>query len=191
MCLVFLLIPADSFAAKVKLCTESSGYFAVGEGETWSYIKLDGRIKTFEDERFVESNGHPLQILLNRKSRQERGKDDLAVLGDHVSSEARYYARALDADLDVQMAQFDLPRGRKGVVWYFAIPEKVRRDSSETSAVKQVFASVVLSEFILSLASSQFKNQTLEEVRKNLTGLIKTGKLHRGRLDLESLCKKR
>ena len=76
---------------------------------------------------------------------------------------------------------------KKAIFWHFSLPENTTSTSNnEIKALKSVFITSVKNDKIITIATTQFENQKLENIEKFLVDLTKTIELKNNK----EFCKK-
>ncbi len=69
----------------------------------------------------------------------------------------------------------ELGPSQKAVLWFFKIPEAVKNEIKQAiKAERQLFVSRLTGDYIYSIASTQFENQDVDQIKELLARLVKS-----------------
>jgi hypothetical protein len=141
----------------------------------------------------IAVDGFALQsLLVNKQDYTSNGNADIPILSSYIIKETEYFTGVFKERLNLMMEPVELSKDKKAVIWYFDFPEKVQKQvqPGQTPAVKQVSISLVVGDFVYSIGTTQFKDQSFDDLKKLLAESIKTIKYSSGQLDQNGLCRK-
>ncbi|MCF8298264.1 MAG: hypothetical protein K9J13_12025 [Saprospiraceae bacterium] len=191
MQLLFLIIPVIGSAQNLIKCNDSTFYFINQKENYYCYVELIGDIQETENNKVISFNNYAMQsLLLNKIDYKTNDNDDIAILTNYMLSETEYYSGLYKEKLYLMMIPIEISKNKKAVIWYFDVPKKIQDLTQEPSqpAVKQVFVSVISRDFIYSIGTTQFKDQSFDNLQIALTRLIKSINSGKGKVDSNKLC---
>jgi len=191
--LLFLLSICSITAwAQTRVKCDATTSFVIHQKENfYCHIKLVGEIHDTGDSRVIGFKNYVLQTLIAGKGAYlSKGTEDIPVLTNYMISETQYFTSQFKEKLNLMAIPVQITKDKKAVIWYFDLPESVQKQAGpgETPAIKQVSISIVAGDFIYSIGTTQFKNQSFEEIQKMLTELMTTLNYGNGQVDQSKLC---
>ena len=180
-----------SSAQNLIKCGDSTSFFINQKENFYCFIKLTGNVIGTTNNKVIFYNNHMLQTLLvNKQNYLSRGNDDILVLTTYMISETQYQINIYQEPLKLEVTKVQISKDKDALIWYYDIPDKIQKQVQlgETPAVRQVSISIVVGDFIYSIGSTQFKNQSYDELKKLLSDLIKVINYNSGQLDQSKLC---
>jgi hypothetical protein len=191
MQILFLLIPIICSAQTIIKCNDST-CFSINQTENYyCYVMLIGTIQKTENARVIAFNNYALQsLLLNKKEYTTNDNDDIAILTNYMLSETQYFTGVYKEKLNLMMIPIEISNNKKAVLWYFDVPKKSQNQVQKPSqpAVKQVFVSTITGDFIYTMGTTLFKNQSFDNLQTTLTKLIQSIHSGKGSIDLNKIC---
>lgn len=189
--LYFLLLSSAAGAQTIVSCSDSTSLFVSQKEYFYCHIKLTGKVVKTGNDRVISINNYVLQsMLVSKQPYASRSSEDVPVLANYILSETQYYTGIYETKLNLALEPVDVSNTKKAVLWHFDVPKKFQKkgEAGEAPAVRQVFISMVADNHIYSLATSQFKGQSFDDLKTFLSNLILTVKYGSGQPDLEALC---
>ena len=191
-CWLFLIVlPVFTTAQDLLRCNDSISFYVNQKDNYYCMIKLTGKVQNTENDRVFVINNNTLQaMLVDKDSYLGDGTADIPVLSNYILSEMEYFSGLYKEKLYVTMIPVDGPGDRKAIVWYFDIPENARPQETENTspAVKIVSVSMVTERYIYSIGTTQFKDQSFDELQKLLTDSLITIRYGSGHPDIDVIC---
>lgn len=195
--LLLLLIPVIGSAQSLIKCNDSTSFYVHQKDDFYCYIKLTGKLSESGNSSVVVINGNALQsLLINKQNYLLNGIDDISILKTYMVSETKYYTGIFKEKLNLMMALVEISKDKKAIIWYFDIPDNLQKQQVQQvqpemiPAVKQVFISIVVGDFVYSIVTTQFKGRSFDDLKKLLLDSIMTLNYNKGQIDLNKLCDK-
>ena len=188
---LFLVFPTICSAQTLIRCNDSISFFLNQNENFYTYIKLTGDVRETGNNKVLSFNNCVIQTLLtNKKEYISHGTDDIAILTDYMISETQYFTGVYKEKLNLMMTPIQISKDKKAVIWDFDIPEKAQKQiqPGETPAIKQVSISIVLDDYVYSIGTTLFKDQSFSDLKKLIAYLILTVQYNTGQLDIGKLC---
>lgn len=189
--LILCILPMLINAQKLVKCNNSIAYFIKTKYDANFYIKLVGKSAESENVNVITYNDYAVQTLIAKKQDyQSNGKEETPILTNYIMGETKYFTQLYKAKLNLTMEPYVVSDVKKAILWYFDIPAKIQQQAMGGSpAIRQLSISIVMGDYIFSIGTTQFKDQSLESVKKVLTDLIKTANFSKGEIEKLNLCK--
>ena len=172
-----LILPISLFSQEIIRCGDSANYVVKNIGSENITIKIIGEIKQLQNPQvFLLNKTTIIQLLINdKKDYSKYGNDELSILTSYIMSEGEYFSAAFKNKLDLAMIPENLNGTRKAIFWHLSLPPNITSNSdNKLKALKSVFISSVKNDRIITIATTQFDNQKLENIEKHLVELTKT-----------------
>ncbi|PKP21744.1 MAG: hypothetical protein CVU05_06095 [Bacteroidetes bacterium HGW-Bacteroidetes-21] len=183
--IVFLIFFSSGIYAQSVVTCDSTLSFWVIPNDSINYtLNLSGRVQTTEKPMVIAVNNYALQYLIVEKKyyTEEKGDNsDLKILIRYALSECEYLSNMYKTKLNLQMQKAPVSNNNEVLIWYYAMPEDLNEQVKY-----QVYANLVLGDKIFGIASPQFSDQTLNEIKDFLMDVISTLKQIE---EPEKLCK--
>lgn len=176
---LFLLVsPISIFSQELLKCNNNINYILKNTENQYISLKIEGEVEQLKNPQvFVLNQKTILQLLLNdSKNYTEQGNDDLTIMATYVLSEGKYFSSIFKKKIDLAIFPEELNEGKKAIYWYFSLPESATADS-KIKALKSVFITSVNGTVITTIGTTQFENQSIEEIRKQLVDFSKNIKI--------------
>ena len=189
--ILFLLIPIMGNAQNLIRCNDSISYFVNQNENFYCSIKLKGKVSMTSLNKVIFFDSQSLQaLLIEEKYYLLNGKEDTAILKNYIISESNFYAKSFKEDIKTMMIPVEISEYKKALIWYFDIPENIIKQGNPRPiyGIKQVFISVIVDNYIYSIATTQFNNQNLDTILKLLTNLTRTINYHKGDFQPKIFC---
>ena len=187
--ILLLFFPIFSFSQELIKCNDSINYI-VKNFDTENYaIEIKGNIEQLKNPKvFLLNNITIIQLLTNEtKDYTKYGNDELSIMASYVIKEGEYFSGAFKKKVDLAIIPENLSDTKKAIFWHFSLPENTTSTSNnEIKALKSVFITSVKNDKIITIATTQFENQKLENIEKFLVDLTKTIELKNNK----EFCKK-
>jgi len=187
ICTLFILITLATIGQKLNTCSIKRAYWTFDKSGSFLAVQLPGNAKVTERSNVVTIGNYALQYVIADKKNYLKGLDDttgLMPLISYARSEGGYMSEQFNEKLNIEMSKAALPGGT-ALIWSFDMPPSV---SAEVK--KQIFIDVVIGDKIFGLSSSQFVDQTYDEVEDFLIRIISSLKKVKDADELAGLCRK-
>ncbi|APG65395.1 hypothetical protein LPB136_08530 [Tenacibaculum todarodis] len=174
--LIIFLSTLFSYSQEFIKCKDSINYLYIKNNNYHSYLKVEGKLEKTENPKVFKLGDYILQTLLIEKNKFNKGKDnEIEIIVNYILKESEYLTSVYKSKLDLNFVPIELEKNKKAVLWFFKIPEEFKKNINEPiKAERQVFVSRLTEEFIYSIASTQFENQSFEKIKEILGELIKS-----------------
>jgi hypothetical protein len=175
---IFLFfLPIFSFSQEIIKCNDSINFIVKDFGSENYGIKVKGNVEQLQNPKvFLLNKISIIQLLTNEvKEYSKYGNDELSVMASYIMSEGEYFSNSFKKKVDLAMIPENLTETKKAIFWHFSLPENVTSTSkNELKALKSVFITSVKNDKIITIATTQFENQKLENIEKFLVYLTKS-----------------
>ena len=178
--LIFILIfiiSSSIFSQKLIKCNDSISFVGISKNGFHTFLKLHGEISVTENKRVFNVNNFAIQSLLIDKFNYKSNENgDIPILVNYITKETEYFTTIYKSRLDLQLVPIDINSEKKAVLWFFDIPEKFKEniDNKIDKADHQVFISMITENYIYSIASTKFENQSYELIKEMIINQIKS-----------------
>lgn len=189
--LLFIMIVVVSTSLSVSgqqlyKCDSTKSYWTFTKDSSFFVIKLLGNVRETERKSVVAVDNFVLQGMVIDKAEYVKDGEDssnLKVLIRYAMSEAEYFTGLFKTKINVQMQQAPISSDQIVLIWFFEMP------SGQNQDVKyQLFANLIIGDKIFGLASSQFADQKLDNVKDFLMNAISTLKEVDNEKEFKGLC---
>lgn len=189
--LLFIMIVVVSTSLSVSgqqlyKCDSTKSYWTFTKDSSFFVIKLFGNVRETERKSVVAVDNFVLQGMVVDKAEYVKDGEDssnLKVLIRYAMSEAEYFTGLFKTKINVQMQQAPISSDQIVLIWFFEMP------SGQNQDVKyQLFANLIIGDKIFGLASSQFADQKLDNVKDFLMDAISTLKDVDNEEEFKNLC---
>ncbi len=177
----FLIFPFFLFSQELLKCNDSINYIVKNLNSKNIAIKIEGKIRQLENPQiFLLNDDTIIQLLTNEtKDYLENGKEEIPIIATYVLKEAEYFSELFKEKINLAMLPEDLLETKKALFWHFNLPQNTKsKESNELKALKSVFISLVENDEIITIGTTQFENQKLENIEKILIDLAKNVKVN-------------
>ena len=169
---LFVIIPISIFSQELVKCEDNVNYIVKNFNGSFIKIKTTEEVKQLDNPQiFVLNENIIIQLLLNdSKNYKNYGKDDLSVMASYVLSEGEYFSSIFKKKVDLTILPEELNNDKKAIFWSFDIPENA---NAKIKALKSVFITSINEHVITTIGTTQFENQKIEDIKKQLIELSK------------------
>ena len=187
---VFFIILASAVCVngqKLYTCNLKRAYWTFDKNGSFLAVQLPGNAKPTERSNVITIGNYALQYVIVDKRNYLKGLADttgVMPLISYAQSEGGYMSEQFNEKLNIEMSKAPLPDGT-ALIWSFDMPPHI---SAEVK--KQIFIDVVIGDKIFGLSSSQFVDQTYDEVEDFLIRVISTLKKVNNADEFARLCGK-
>lgn len=174
--ILFLVLPNLFFSQEIIKCNDSVNFIVKNIGSENYAVKVTGNIKQLQNPQvFVLNEISIIQFLINNtKNYSQNGNDELSIMASYIMSEGKYFSGLFKEQVNLEIFPENLTNIKKAVFWYFSLPLSVQSNSkNESKALKNVFITSVKNDEIITIGTTQFENQKLENIEKLLVDLTK------------------
>lgn len=170
-----LFFTENSYGQKVISCDTEGVRWLLQKDTTSFVVNLPGEVESTTNPSIISINNQIVQYLVVNKSKyldQETGNEPLKILIRHAYAEAEYMSKQFGERLELQMVKAPLSDSVSVLVWSFKMPKKVSKEVQS-----QIFATLIVRQYIVGLSSPQFADQPIDSVRNMLMDIISTLKM--------------
>jgi CHASE2 domain-containing sensor protein len=171
-------------------CNDTTFYYVNNGENSYCYIRLKGEVVSFGNDRVIKFKNQALQALLvDNGPYSSNGKEDMQILKSYMTSESDFNAVSLKQKLKTTMVPVELSKEKQALVWYFDLPEFIQKQGNQGGyAIKQVYISQTVGNYVYSLVTTQFNTQSLDSILQIMTDLSKTMNYRNGKIQQNLLC---
>lgn len=152
------------------------------------YFYIDHKgdlVETTERDILFNVGTFSLQVLVVEKSKHN-GKNDSQILKNYAEDELGYFSKQLKAKLKSKSDILSVGDKTECILWQYEMPTSISKDVKN-----QLFISFIYKDYIIGLNSTQFSDQTFEEVLEFLKKVVSETTITEERITFEYLCNKR
>jgi hypothetical protein len=179
---------AGLISQEVIQCDTATSFWVIKKDKETYTVKLHGKVIKSNMPTVLVVNKYALQYIMVDKAQfvnRENANSEQEILQTYIKSEVDYLSKVLNTKLNVSMQNAPLSKDRNVIVWSYPMPE------GQNSSVKiQLFACMIIGDKIIGFGSSQFTDQTFEEVRDFLMDVISTLEKAQGKPGKKKMCTK-
>lgn len=181
--LLILFLPAFLQAQRLVRCDDTVSWFLGVKGDRYFTVKLTGVIKPTGNPQMVSLNGAPVQFLFTDTTDYiGNGPKETQILATYINNETDYFSGLFGQRLHMMMDPLRLDGNRLAVVWYFDIPEEYQspEEGDSRPAVRMVSISSIYESRILSVGTTQFRDEPFEGSKSLVVKLLRACKTGSG-----------
>ena len=190
--LLMILVPVLLQAQRLVRCDDTISWFLGVKGDRYFTVKLTGVVKPTENPQMVNYNGSPVQFLYTDTTDYiGNGPKETQILATYITNETEYFSGLFGQRLNMMMDPVRLDVNRLAVVWYFDIPEEYQspEEGDSRPAVRMVSISSIYESRILSVGTTQFRDEPFEASKALVMKLLRACKTGSGSPDNLDVCR--
>ena len=190
--LLLFVLPFCLPAQTLTSCKDGNAFLIVEDGDFYCYTAFDDAVKSTPHEKIFFFHDHPIQTLIvPTETYKSNGAEDIPILSSYVVSETEYFSGMFKQELQLGIVPVKLPGEKTAVIWYYPLPKHEDPETPlEKVAVKQYAISLVLGNYVYTIASSLFADDDEEALRAMLSELARNTGFGNGKPNAKKLCKK-
>lgn len=183
---IFLSTMQAVHSQRIYECDASHSWWTFEKGGSRMAVKISAKVQRTENKNVISAGNYVLQYVITEKEKYIKSASDtgLIPLIAYAQSEGGYMSEQFHAHLDLKMLKAPV-EGRRILIWSFDMPTGV-----SPSVKAQIFVNVLIGDKIFGLSSSQFSDQSYDEVKDFLVSVISTLKEVKSVEDFDKLCAK-